>query len=40
VELSAKQRAILNGAATLLKPGGRLVYATCSGAAGGESGHH
>lgn len=30
VELSAKQRAILNGAATLLKPGGRLVYATCS----------
>jgi len=30
VELSAKQRAILNSAATLLKPGGRLVYATCS----------
>jgi len=30
VELSAKQLAILNGAATLLKPGGRLVYATCS----------
>jgi 16S rRNA (cytosine967-C5)-methyltransferase len=30
VELSAKQRAILNGAGTLLKPGGRLVYATCS----------
>ncbi len=30
VELCAKQRAILTGAATLLKPGGRLVYATCS----------
>jgi 16S rRNA (cytosine967-C5)-methyltransferase len=30
IELGAKQRAILNGAATLLKPGGRLVYATCS----------
>ena len=30
VELSAKQTAILNGAAPLLKPGGRLVYATCS----------
>ncbi|MGQ0579229.1 MAG: RsmB/NOP family class I SAM-dependent RNA methyltransferase [Betaproteobacteria bacterium] len=29
-ELRAKQRAILGGAATLLKPGGRLVYATCS----------
>jgi 16S rRNA (cytosine967-C5)-methyltransferase len=29
-ELSAKQRAILNAAAQLLKPGGRLVYATCS----------
>jgi 16S rRNA (cytosine967-C5)-methyltransferase len=29
-ELAAKQRAILAGAATLVKPGGRLVYATCS----------
>lgn len=29
-ELVAKQRAILAAAATLLKPGGRLVYATCS----------
>ena len=29
-ELTAKQRAILASAATLLKPGGRLVYATCS----------
>ena len=29
-ELQAKQRAILAGAARLLKPGGRLVYATCS----------
>src|SRR5258706_2594667 len=29
-ELAAKQRAILVAAATLLKPGGRLVYATCS----------
>ena len=29
-ELAVKQRAILNAAATLLKPGGRLVYATCS----------
>lgn len=29
-ELSAKQGAILAGAARLLKPGGRLVYATCS----------
>jgi len=29
-ELVAKQRAILASAATLLKPGGRLVYATCS----------
>ena len=29
-ELSAKQSAILAGAARLLKPGGRLVYATCS----------
>jgi 16S rRNA (cytosine967-C5)-methyltransferase len=29
-ELKAKQRAILGAAATLLKPGGRLVYATCS----------
>ncbi|MGI4849110.1 MAG: RsmB/NOP family class I SAM-dependent RNA methyltransferase [Janthinobacterium lividum] len=29
-ELNAKQISILNGAARLLKPGGRLVYATCS----------
>ena len=29
-ELSAKQQAILESAARLLKPGGRLVYATCS----------
>ena len=29
-ELAAKQQAILAGAARLLKPGGRLVYATCS----------
>jgi 16S rRNA (cytosine967-C5)-methyltransferase len=29
-ELVAKQRAILDAAATLVKPGGRLVYATCS----------
>jgi len=29
-ELAAKQRAILAAAAALLKPGGRLVYATCS----------
>jgi 16S rRNA (cytosine967-C5)-methyltransferase len=29
-ELQAKQGAILSGAARLLKPGGRLVYATCS----------
>jgi 16S rRNA (cytosine967-C5)-methyltransferase len=29
-ELAAKQRAILAAASTLLKPGGRLVYATCS----------
>jgi 16S rRNA (cytosine967-C5)-methyltransferase len=29
-ELATKQRAILVAAATLLKPGGRLVYATCS----------
>jgi 16S rRNA (cytosine967-C5)-methyltransferase len=29
-ELSAKQAAILAAAATLVKPGGRLVYATCS----------
>ncbi len=29
-ELAVKQRAILMSAATLLKPGGRLVYATCS----------
>ena len=29
-ELIAKQRAILAAAATLVKPGGRLVYATCS----------
>ena len=30
VELQAKQGAILASAARLLKPGGRLVYATCS----------
>jgi 16S rRNA (cytosine967-C5)-methyltransferase len=30
VELQAKQAAILDSAARLLKPGGRLVYATCS----------
>ncbi len=30
VELAAKQRAILGAAARLVKPGGRLVYATCS----------
>jgi 16S rRNA (cytosine967-C5)-methyltransferase len=29
-ELSARQRAILEAASTLVKPGGRLVYATCS----------
>ena len=29
-ELHDKQLAILNGASRLLKPGGRLVYATCS----------
>ena len=29
-ELNAKQRAILASAATLVKPGGRLVYGTCS----------
>src|SRR3954463_2917977 len=29
-ELTAKQKAILSAAASLLKPGGRLVYATCS----------
>ena len=29
-ELSRKQRDILGGAARLVKPGGRLVYATCS----------
>ena len=29
-ELVAKQQAILQSAARLLKPGGRLVYATCS----------
>ena len=29
-ELAAKQRAILAAAATLVAPGGRLVYATCS----------
>jgi 16S rRNA (cytosine967-C5)-methyltransferase len=29
-ELAAKQRRILDAAAQLLKPGGRLVYATCS----------
>ena len=30
VELAAKQAAILDAAARLVKPGGRLVYATCS----------
>jgi 16S rRNA (cytosine967-C5)-methyltransferase len=30
VELQVKQAAILNGAARLVKGGGRLVYATCS----------
>jgi len=29
-ELNEKQLSILNGAARLVKPGGRLVYATCS----------
>lgn len=29
-ELKTKQAAILSAAASLLKPGGRLVYATCS----------
>jgi 16S rRNA (cytosine967-C5)-methyltransferase len=29
-ELAAKQTSILDAAATLVKPGGRLVYATCS----------
>ena len=29
-ELTAKQAAILNRAAKLVKPGGRLIYATCS----------
>ncbi len=29
-ELAAKQAAILVAAANLVKPGGRLVYATCS----------
>ena len=29
-ELTAKQSRILDSAATLVKPGGRLVYATCS----------
>lgn len=29
-ELTVKQAAILDAASTLLKPGGRLVYATCS----------
>ncbi|HEX2531665.1 MAG TPA: RsmB/NOP family class I SAM-dependent RNA methyltransferase [Burkholderiaceae bacterium] len=29
-ELNAKQMSILSGAARLVKPGGRLVYATCS----------
>ena len=29
-EMSAKQRGILESAARLVKPGGRLVYATCS----------
>jgi 16S rRNA (cytosine967-C5)-methyltransferase len=29
-ELNEKQRSILAAAATLVKPGGRLVYGTCS----------
>lgn len=29
-ELNAKQQSILNAAASLVKPGGRLVYGTCS----------
>ncbi|HEX4780011.1 MAG TPA: SAM-dependent methyltransferase, partial [Usitatibacter sp.] len=29
-ELNVKQRAILASAASLVKPGGRLVYGTCS----------
>jgi len=29
-EMAVRQGAILQGAARLLKPGGRLVYATCS----------
>jgi 16S rRNA (cytosine967-C5)-methyltransferase len=29
-ELAAKQARILDAASTLVKPGGRLVYATCS----------
>jgi 16S rRNA (cytosine967-C5)-methyltransferase len=29
-ELASKQKTILDAAATLVKPGGRLVYATCS----------
>jgi 16S rRNA (cytosine967-C5)-methyltransferase len=29
-EMRGKQAAILEAAATLVKPGGRLVYATCS----------
>src|SRR5205085_6425574 len=29
-ELAARQASILAAAATLVKPGGRLVYATCS----------
>jgi 16S rRNA (cytosine967-C5)-methyltransferase len=29
-ELNAKQRSILAAAAALVKPGGRLVYGTCS----------
>jgi 16S rRNA (cytosine967-C5)-methyltransferase len=29
-ELTAKQAAILQSAARLVKPGGRLIYATCS----------
>ena len=30
LEMQARQEAILSSAARLLKPGGRLVYATCS----------
>ena len=38
-EMTVKQAAILRSAARLLKPGGRLVYATCSLLPAGERGH-